>query len=246
MARAKNDVVFVRPVVWVIGASQGIGREIALQFSTIGCHVCVSSRTASRLRVLCQEIEDLGGAASAYPCDITQHRDVVKTSRAIERNHRRIDAMILVAGITSFQSFARTPREDLRAILATNLSGPVDCFSAVLPGMIRRRKGWIASVLSTAAISTFRGSSAYSAAKAGLLAFTRVVREEVRQHNIRVVDVLPGPTATTMWPRQVLKRRGKAMMSPRSVAEALLEIFRLPDDVVVEELVLRPPMGDVN
>jgi short-subunit dehydrogenase len=246
MALPGHSVELPRPVVWIVGASRGIGRELALQFAMIGCDICLSARSAVELRKLSREISDTGGHAEAFPCDIRDGKEVIRTVRTIERTHGRIDAVILNAGVTSFREFARTKERDVDDILRTNLLGPISCLKAVLPGMMKRKRGWIATILTTAAIKTYKGSSIYSGAKAGLHALLKVLREEVRPYDIRVVNILPGATETQMWSAGARRRHGHRMMRAASVAEVVADLFQSPGDVVPEEVILRPPLGDIE
>lgn len=246
MPSRASGAEFIRPVVWVVGASRGIGREIAVQFAMLGCHVCISSRSAVPLRKLADELGKRGGIVSVYPCDIRNRVAVGRTTRAIERKLGGLDALVLNAGITSFRDFCAVSQRESDDILATNFLGPLSCLRSVLPGMMKRKRGWIATVLTTAAITTYPGSSIYSGAKAGLHAALKVIREEVRPYNVRIINVLPGATETSMWSGGARKRHGKNMMRPAHVAEVIADLFNHPADVVAEEVVLRPPLGDIK
>jgi short-subunit dehydrogenase len=112
--------------------------------------------------------------------------------------------------------------------------------------MMKRRHGMIINILSTAAVKIFADSSAYTATKAGMLGLSNVLREELRASRIKVVNVLPGATDTDMWSPTSRKQHGRKMMKARSVAESVLALFLLPQDVVAEEILIRPLDGDVG
>ncbi|HLB00797.1 MAG TPA: SDR family NAD(P)-dependent oxidoreductase, partial [Bacteroidota bacterium] len=117
---------------------------------------------------------------------------------------------------------------------------------AVLPDMIRRKRGSIFNILSNAAVKTFEGSSAYTATKAGLLGLGRVLREELRTRDVRVHNILPGATDTAMWSPSDRKKHRPRMMSPSGVAAAVVSAYLMPPDVVVDEMVIRPITGDIG
>ncbi len=240
------EITFARPVVWVVGASRGIGREIAREFAAAGCEVCLSSRNSGELLAASREIARLGGRASSFPCDLLKIPSVRRAAAAIVRKFDHVDVLVNNGGITVFKSFAGTSMRELDAIVHTNLIGPAACIKAVLPHMMRRRSGCIINVLSTAAVKIFTGSSAYTASKAGLYGLSNVLREELRPRNIRVLNVLPGATATDMWGSASRRRHGSRMMRPRSVAEAVVAAYELPPDVVAEEILMRPIGGDIG
>ncbi|MBI5217237.1 MAG: SDR family oxidoreductase [Ignavibacteriae bacterium] len=242
----KGTSLITRPVVWVMGASRGIGKEIAKQFASIGCEVCLSSRTKSKLFLVEREIRRLGGRANIFPCDISETEQIVSTAKKIEKKFGRIDVLINNAGITSFKNVADESLEMIDDILDINLEGPIVCTKVVLPGMIKRKSGWIINILSSVAIKTFKGSGAYTAAKEGLYGFAKVLREEVREHNIKVINIIPGATETEMWHPKLRQKYGERMMKPHDVAEAILAAYRMPESVVAEDIVLRPILGDLN
>jgi short-subunit dehydrogenase len=246
MKRRTGSTRIHRPVVWVVGASRGIGREIAAEFASIGAEVCLSGRNARALEAAVKEIEGHGGRAHAFPCNIAAPRSILATVVRIRNRVGDIDVLVNNAGVTLFRSFLDTSLTEFHQIIATNLEGQVACVKAVLPSMVSRKRGWIITIHSTAAVHTFTNSAAYTATKAGMHALTKVLREEMRPHGVRVVNVLPGATETAMWSAADRKKHGKRMMRPRSVAEAVLAAYQMPDDVIVEELVVRPQLGDIS
>lgn len=235
-----------RPVVWVVGASSGIGREIARSFAAVGATVCVSGRRRTLLERLRREITASGGRAYSVPLDVSDARSVASAWKAVRRTAGPVDVLVNNAGVTVFKSFLDTSLREFHSIVATNLLGPAACMKAVLPDMVRRRKGWVFNIISNSAVKTFERSSAYTASKAGMLGFGRVLREELRAHNIRVTNVLPGATDTPMWHASTREKYRHRMMSPAGVAEAVLQAYLLPRDVVVDELRVRPLLGDLG
>ena len=233
------------PVVWVTGASRGIGREIAKQFAMTGFRVCVSARNAKELASLVDEIVSRGGRAYSYPCDITHARAVQSVADHIANRIGKVEVLVNNAGVTVFKSFLSTSYLEFESIIGTNLLGQVAALKSVLPSMVRRRKGWVINILSTAAKKTFEGSAAYTAAKAGMHGLSKVLREEMRRYNVKVVDVMPGPTDTPMWSAGSRKKHASRMMKATSVAEAVLALYTLPSDVVPEEIMLSPIRGDI-
>lgn len=246
MAMRKGGIIIHRPVVWITGASRGIGREIAKQFAFIGCEVALSARSIRLLHNAVKEITLLGGRAHAFPCDVEETDEIVQTARAISRKLGDVDVLVNNAGITVFKSFLDTTLEEFDDIIDTNLEGPIACIKAVLPSMVKRKRGWIFNIISDAAVKTFEGSTAYTASKAGLLGLGKVLREEMRRYNVKVVNVLPGPVETKMWSKADRRRFSHRMMSPKSVAQAVLSVYQMPDDVVVDELQIRPIQGDID
>jgi len=234
------------PVVWVVGASTGIGREIARGFAAIGARVCVSGRRKAALERVAAEIRRQGGSAVAVPCDIAHPSMVAAAWRRVRKECGPVDVLVNNAGVTVFKTFASTSLDEFDEIISTNLLGPITCIKAVVPDMRRRKRGSIFNILSNAAVKTFEGSSAYTATKAGLLGLGRVLREELKGDNVRVHNILPGATETAMWSPANRKKHGARMMSPSGVATAVLGAYLMPPDVVIDEMVVRPVRGDIG
>jgi len=246
MKRASPSFPVQPPVVWVTGASRGIGRELARQFASLGCKTILTARHARQLRALQKEIVSLGGEAYAYRCDLADKKSVSGVVRRIIKTAGPVDILINNAGLTVFKSFSETSLEEFERLVAVNLQGAIYAIKAVLPQMQKRKQGWIINIISTAALKVFVDSSAYSMTKAGLRALGNVLREEIRPYNIKVTNVYPGSTDTAMWGREQRRKYRSRMMSPKSVAEVVLALYHMPPDVVIEEIVLRPIEGDID
>ncbi len=226
--------------VWITGARTGIGRAFVDEFLGRGWSVVASSRNDVKR-------QDPGdGTFASIPVDVRDPRSVSKAWKAIGRLPFTIDMLINNAGITSFSSFEQTSYRQFRDIVDTNLTGSFLATKAVLGEMKRRRSGIIINILSFAARKAYTMSSAYGASKAGAHMLANVLRMEMRPFGIRVVNVLPGAVATPMWPASVRRKRGDQMMSAASLAKAIADLVTLDRSLVPEEIVLRPPTGDVT
>ena len=116
---------------------------------------------------------------------------------------------------------------------------------AVLPLMLKKRRGHIINVVSIAASTYFTDSAAYSASKAGLLALMNVLRKEVRKFNIKISCIMPGAVDTAMWDSRSRQRYSKRMMTPRELGSIILTIAEQPKKVLIEDVVVRPIRGDI-
>jgi 3-oxoacyl-[acyl-carrier protein] reductase len=158
-----------------------------------------------------------------------------------------IDILINNAGISSFKKFIDTKPEVFENIININLRGPFLCIQSVLPGMLKKNSGIIINIISVSAIKTFTKSSAYAASKAGLLAMSRSLREEVRKYGIKIIDIFPGATETEIWSKDSRDKFRDKMMKTEDVAEAVFEVIKLSmnNRMHVEEIVFRPQEGDL-
>jgi short-subunit dehydrogenase len=236
----------IRKVVWVTGAGRGIGKEIAKHFAEIGCKVVLTSRSLNELIKVQKEIYILGGEAHVFKCDISSERDVKEVYKKIFKKLGAVNVLVNNAGTTLFKKYESTSVKEFDSVININLRGPFLCTSEVLPAMITQRDGWIFNIGSVVTIKTFKKSAAYTASKAGFIAMSNVLREEVRNYNIKVVNILPGATATEMWRQKDLKKFSKCMMNPRSVGETVVSIYRQGKCAVIEQAVIRHISGDLE
>jgi 3-oxoacyl-[acyl-carrier protein] reductase len=130
-------------------------------------------------------------------------------------------------------------------VISANLRGTFLCTKAVIDSMVRRRSGHVINVISIAARKTYTKSSAYSASKAGVLALTDVLREEVRPFGIKVTAVTLGATETQMWNASTRDKYRHRMMSAEDVARVVVSVFQAPRRAHIEEIILRPQLGDL-
>ncbi len=232
-------------VVWVTGASTGIGKAVAEKFSKEGAIVAVTARRKSRLVRITGEIKYAGREASAFVCNVMSERSVLLTAKRIRERYGTIDILINNAGATVFKAFLDTKTSDYSNVIDTNLKGPFLCMKAVLPQMIKKKNGTIINILSVAANTAFENSAVYAASKAGLLAMSNCLRTEVRRYGIRITNILPGAVDTAMWESKARNRYRHRMMTPSDIADITYEACNKPKRVVIEDLVVRPIKGDI-
>jgi 3-oxoacyl-[acyl-carrier protein] reductase len=234
----------VKAGVWITGASSGIGRAAAKEFLRTGCRVFVSGRRATELERLNQSLKKDKLELDVYPCNVASNANVEQTVKKILTAHK-IDCLINNAGITSFKLAEENSINEIDDIINTNLLGSIYTIKAVLPQMIKQGGGTIINILSTAAKKIFTNSSAYTASKTGLKAYADVLREEVRKYKIKVVNVIPGATETPMWSQEIRKEHSERMMTVDDIARLLVWIFLQKENMVSEEIVVRPIEGDL-
>jgi 3-oxoacyl-[acyl-carrier protein] reductase len=232
--------------IWVTGASSGIGKEVAKEFARIGCKVYASARRANLIDLVNRELEAEGckNLLEVIPCNVASESNVDTAVKKIIANNK-IDCLVNNAGITSFKLAIDNSINEIKDIINTNLLGAIYTIKGVLPYMIDNGGGTIINIISVVAKKVFTNSSAYSASKAGLLAYTNVLREEVRDKNIKVVNVLPGATNTNIWPDKVKDKYSPKMMEPVDIAQIIVSIYLQGPKLVTEEITLRPITGDL-
>lgn len=231
-------------IIWITGANRGIGAACAKHLVRTGAHIVLSARKADSLDSLTGSFA-AEARYSVVGCDVAQSTSIDAAYKEIVFQKGAPDILINNAGIGIFAPFTELSSADMDAMLTTNLRGAMLCMQAVLPAMKENGGGVIVNVNSVAAVKTFANSSVYAASKAGLLAMSRVVREEVRESGIKVIDLMIGATETDIWNTEARTAFSPRMMQPDDIAEALLAALRLPSRMMPEELVLRPQLGDL-
>ncbi|MDA0986289.1 MAG: SDR family NAD(P)-dependent oxidoreductase [Bacteroidetes bacterium] len=233
------------PVVWITGASKGIGKEIANSFASIGCRAILSSRNLKNLKIAEKNILKRKQFAKAIVCDVSNEVSVKNCYKKIKKQFGKVDILINNAGVTEFLPFDKTNSKQFDTIINTNLKSIFLCTKEVLGEMKKRKSGIIINILSVAATKTFLNSSIYSASKAGALSLSKSIREENRKYGIRVIDILPGAVNTDMWTKSEKKIFKNRMLNAKDIADLTLLIYCQPNSVMIEELVVRPQLGDI-
>ncbi len=226
-------------IALVTGASRGIGHAIADALLAHGCVVIAVSRSISsetRARELPAD------KRRRISCDVRDEASVVRLLAAVKKQFGRVDILINNAGTAhALRNIEDLRLQTWRDVLDTNLTGMFLCTRATLPLM--RKGSVIVNNLSVAARGVFPGESAYCASKYGALGFTETLREEVRGRGIRVISLLPGPTATDIWNQFMPEAPRAKMLSPETIARAVVSAIALPDNAAVEELRIGPVAG---
>ena len=231
--------------IWITGASSGIGKAIAAEFAKIGCNVFISARRVNELERLKEEMDEYEENIHIFPCNVASFTNVEQTCKKITTDFK-LDCLINNAGITSFKAAEDNSLNEINDIINTNLLGSLYTIKTVLPVFKKAKSGTILNILSVVIDKIFTNSALYSASKYGLLGYSKVLREEVRQDNIRIINIIPGATETPIWSQQIRKEKGKLMMSPESLARVVVSSFLQKDNLVTEEIVLRPMQGDLG
>ena len=241
-AEKNKEMKEKKTAVWITGASSGIGKAIALEFIKNKIDVIASSRKVDSLKKTKDEFNN--EYFHYFPMDITLPVDVKSNAKKIFGSYR-ISCLINNAGITTFSPASEDSYAVVEDIIKTNLLGSISTIQNILPHFKKKGSGIIINILSVAAIKSYENSSAYSASKAGLLAYINVLREELRGENIKIVNILPGATRTPIWPAESLAKHANKMMSPKDIAKFIFEIYKLKSNMVPEEIILRPLEGDI-
>ena len=233
------------PVILITGASQGIGAAIARTFAVElpGVRLALVARNEKNLRATARECLKLGAAVEIFPCDVTREKPVAAMARAVTKHFGPVDVLINNAGAFVMAPFVKTSVAAFDDMIATNLRSAFLVTHAFLPAMVKRKRGDVFFMSSIAGLGAYPQAAAYCAAKFGVTGLAQVLRAETKAAGIRVCCVHPGATWSPSWSKSGVKPA--RIMPAEDIARAILDVSRLSRRTVVEEIVLRPQLGDL-
>jgi short-subunit dehydrogenase len=232
--------------VVVTGASKGIGFATALRFAAEGNIVAICARKEKALFDAARSITDEApyGKVLTFVADMGRKEDVAKFHEFINSELGRVDILVNNAGIYSPGQTYSEEEGVLENLIDINLLSAYRLTRLCVPEMIKAKSGHIFNTCSTASIIPYVNGGSYCITKYALFGFTKVLREEMKPHNIRVTAVLPGATLTDSWAGTELPE--SRFMDATSVAEAIYMAASLPEGTVIEEILMRPQEGDIG
>ena len=182
----------------ITGASRGIGKAITFELARSGYHVLMISRNRQKLVENKNLLEKEGLLCDYFICDVSNYQEVKNTVVEIINKYQTVSVLINNAGVTKDKLFIRMKQEDWEYVIKVNLLGTINFSHAVLPIMMKQRKGVILNVASVVGITGNPGQTNYAASKAGVIAFTKSLAKEVGSRGIRVLAIAPGFIQTSM------------------------------------------------
>ncbi len=182
----------------VTGASQGIGKKIAIKLSERGAFVCCISRNKKAIDSVSNSIIKSGGQSSSYACDISDSDDFKNIAEKIVKKHNKIDILINNAGVTKDALLMRMSNQQWDQVIDTNLKGAFTCIKSVVRYMMKNKYGRIINITSIVGLTGNAGQANYAASKAGLIGMTKSIAKEVASRGVTANCIAPGWIKTSM------------------------------------------------
>ena len=228
----------------ITGASKGLGKAMAKKFALDGNTLFLCARNEDQLNATANEIQNEFPNSIIY----TKKVDVSKKNEVIEFGNFCLqkgspDILINNAGQFIQGSVYNEVDGALEQMITTNLYSAYYLSRLIIPSMMEAKKGHIFNICSIASLQAYQHGGSYSISKFAMLGFSKVLREEMKPYNIKVTSIMPGATWSASW--------GDAdypddrLMKPEDVAEAVVAILRMSPQSVVEEIIIRPQLGDL-
>lgn len=229
----------------ITGGSRGIGRAIALYFAAKGYAVAVSGRNQKKLA-------DLQNAIAAVStsdrhiflvCDMSDKAAVKQFIQTVYDKWQHIAILVNNAGVFEQGSLLTEADDLLEKLINTNLYSAYHASRAVIPAMLQHKKGSIFNICSVASQQAYPNGSSYSISKFAMLGLSKALREELKNENIKVTAVLPGATLTDSWAGVDLPE--SRFIKAEDIAKTIYDCYMLSENTVIEEIVIRPMLGDI-
>jgi NADP-dependent 3-hydroxy acid dehydrogenase YdfG len=235
-------------VVAVTGASSGIGEATALACARAGAAVSLAARRSDRIEALAGRIAGDSGRALAITADVGEEEQANAFVRRTHAELGRLDVLVNNAGVMLLGPIADAPTEEWRRMIHANVFGVLYCTHAALPLMRAQGSGQIVNVSSVAGRVARLGSGVYNLTKWGVGAFSESLRQEAVPLGIRVTLIEPGAVATELPGHnrpEILEQMAKAFagvtpLTPEDIAGAIVYAIAQPDNVAVNEILVRP------
>ncbi len=231
--------------ILITGISKGIGRAIAEIFAANGFNIAGCARDKTTLDNFKTELWNKfpGQKFLFSTCDVTDKADLNDFAIDVLSEFDKIDVLVNNAG--KFLPGQITNEEDgtFEKMMALNVSSAYHLSRKIVPQMIKNKSGHVFNLASIASITAYNNGGSYCISKFAMHGFSKVLREEMKPHNVKVTSILPGATFTSSWEGTELPP--SRFMKPEDVANIVWSAYNLSENCDVEEIVLRPQLGDI-
>ncbi|MEO6489582.1 MAG: SDR family oxidoreductase [Ferruginibacter sp.] len=231
--------------VVITGGSKGIGKAIALRYASAGNNLFLCARNADKLQEAASEIQKQYPAVKIKikAVDLSDKNQVLAFADWC-LHHAVPDIIVNNAGVYFPGNTIDEPENSLETMMNSNLYSAYHLTRKLVPAMIKKGSGHIFNMCSVASLQAYNGGGGYSISKFALWGFTQNLRHELKAHNIKVTAVFPGAVLTESWAG--FDNSSNRIMVPHDVAEMIFAASTLSPQSVVEDIILRPQLGDLN
>jgi short-subunit dehydrogenase len=229
----------------ITGASRGIGKAVAEIFALHGYNLFLCSKNESNLLQTVEELKTLHPQISidAKAFDLGDKQQAQLFGEWVTNHAETLDVLVNNVGTFVPGNISEEPDGALEQMLHVNLYSAYYTTRALLPKMMAEKSGHIFTICSIASLAAYPNGGAYSISKYALLGFTKNLRHELKPHNIKVTAVIPGAVYTDSWKGSGVSE--SRIMEAEDIATMIYTSSRLSPQATVEEIVIRPQLGDL-
>lgn len=241
----QTDNHHTRPKAVVTGGTKGLGRAIAEIFAANGFDLCVCARTQADLDAMHADWEQhfQNSTLLTYPVDVSKKSEVIEFAIFVRQRWSQLDVLVNNAGLFLPGAVSDEANGTLETLMETNLYSAYHLTRALLPLMTDHHHGHIFNMCSIASVIAYPNGGSYSISKFALLGLSKVLREELKPKGVKVTALLPGATWSDSW--RGVDFPEDRLMQASDVARMVWATYSLSDSAVVEELLIRPQLGDL-
>jgi short-subunit dehydrogenase len=232
--------------VVITGASKGIGKAIAAGFAAEGANLFLCARNEINLynAVAELQVKNSNSTVNAQVADLSTKEGVGNFGQWILNKSIPVDVLINNAGLFLPGSVYNEEEGRLEKMMNTNLYSAYHLTRMLVPGMITNKQGHIFNMCSVASLHAYPNGGSYSISKFALMGFSKNLREELMVHNIKVTAVYPGAVMTDSW--KGFDNGQQRIMEAGDIAAMVLAASKLSQQAVVEDIIIRPQLGDLE
>ncbi len=231
--------------ILVTGGTKGIGRAVIEQFAKEGFHIITCSRNEKDLKKLKLEIEERYTFSKVFyqEADLSDMGSLKNFISYVKGLEVKIEVIVNNSGLFIPGKVHEEDDAALPMMINTNLYSAYYITKAFVLDMKKRRSGHVFNMCSTASITPYTNGGSYCISKYALLGMSKVLREEMKEHGVRVTAILPGATLTASW--EGVDLPPERFMRAEDVAMAIYGAYTMSPNSVVEEILIRPQLGDI-
>jgi short-subunit dehydrogenase len=230
--------------VLITGASRGLGKSVAEHFAAEGANLILCARSMEHTIPWQQQlIKQYGITVSSFELDVRDIEKIRSFAGQLSSAGIEIDILVNNAGSYVPGSVWNEPEGQLEEMLQVNLLSAYHLTRAIVPAMIKRQSGHIFNMASIASFMAYPNGGSYSISKYALAGFSKNLREELKTYGIKVTTVYPGAAYTPSWESAGIPE--ERFMKATDVAAMIVATSKLSQQACVEEIILRPQLGDI-
>jgi short-subunit dehydrogenase len=235
----------MRKLLVVSGGTKGIGKAIAQKFAAEGFNIATCSRKEKDLEALKTELTSkFGIEVFVKKADLSQKNEVGSFIEFVKGLPGKVEVLVNNTGVFIPGQIHAEEDGVLEKMIDTNLYSAYYLTRGLIGDMITSRQGYIFNICSIASITPYPNGGSYSISKYAMYGMTKVLREEMKEYNVKVSAILPGATLTASW--EGINLPADRFMKAEDVGNIVFAAYSLSPGAVMEDIVLRPQLGDIK